>query len=137
MNSTPEPEPPPRRIAFQWASPTAFRSNGRDLPLPIPELVFGGLLERWNAASPAAFPPEARRYAAECLGVTRYDLQTRTAQMKEGAQRVGAVGQVSFTTFSYDRYWMGVLHALAGFSLYAGVGAGVSHGMGQSRAVEE
>lgn len=128
---------PPRRITLHWAGPAAFRANGRDIPLPIPGLVFGGLLERWNACSPVAFPPEVRRYADECLGVTRYDLATRSVQLKEGHQRVGAQGQVSFTSFNYDRYWMGVLHTLAAFSLYAGVGAGAAQGMGQCRAVEE
>jgi len=129
--------PPPRRISLHWASPTAFRSKGRDVPLPLPELVFGGLLERWNACSPVAFPPETRRYADECLFVSRYDLSTRLIQVKDGAQRLGAAGQVTFSTSSYDRYWMGVLRVLAAYSLFAGVGAGVSHGMGQCRLIEE
>jgi len=49
---------------------------------------------------------------------------------------VGAVGQVSFTTFSFDRYWMSVLHALAAFSFYSGVGVLTAQGMGQCRALE-
>ncbi len=130
-------QPPPRRIALHWASPTAFRQQGRDVPLPLPELVFGSLLDRWNAYAPAAFPAETRRYAAECLAVTRYDLHTRPVPMRDGIQRVGAVGTVTFSTFNYDRYWMSVLGALAQFSRYAGLGAGCSHGMGQCRMVEE
>lgn len=129
--------PPPRRISLHWASPVTFRSGGKDVPLPIPELVFGSLLERWNASAPVAFPPETRRYAVECLAVSRYDLTTRSVAAKEGAQRIGASGRVSFTTFRYDRYWMGVLHVLAAFSRFAGLGAGVSYGLGQCRAVGE
>lgn len=129
-------EAPPRRVALRWASPAAFRSQGRDVPLPVPEMVFGSLLERWNAFSPVAFPPETRRYAAECLGVTRYELKTRSVPVKEGALRVGAVGHVSFATFSFDRYWMSVLHALAAFSLYSGVGVLTAQGMGQCRVLE-
>ena len=131
------PEPPQRRITLQWSSPTTFRSQGRDLPLPLPELVFGSLLERWNAYSPVAFPPETRRYVAECLAVTRYELKTRSVPVKESAQRVGMTGQVSFTTFNYDRYWMSVLHTLAAFSFYSGTGAGTAYGLGQTRALTE
>ena len=129
-------EPPSRRIDLHWASPVAFRSKGNDVPLPMPDLVFGSLLDRWNAYSPIAFPSETRRYAAECLGVTRYQLKTRSVLIKEGVYRVGASGEVSFTTFNYDRYWMGVLNVLAAFAFYSGVGVGASHGMGQCRQVE-
>ena len=129
--------PPPRRLSLHWASPTTFRQQGRDVPLPLPDLAFGSLLDRWNAYSSVAFPAETRRYAAECLAVTRYDLKTRPVQVKEGAQRVGASGTLTFSTFNYDRYWMSVLNTLAAFSLYCGMGAGCTHGMGQCRAVEE
>ncbi len=124
---------PPRRIGLLLASPTSFRSAGKQVPLPLPELVFGSLVDRWNAFAPLAFPAEARRYAAECLAVARYSLRTRPVGGKEGALRVGALGQISYVTLNYDRYWMGVLAVLADFARYSGVGGGVTMGLGQVR----
>jgi len=127
---------PARRLAFQFTSPTTFKSGGKHQPLPLPELVFGSLLERWNACAPVTLPPEVRRYAAECLAVSQYDLETRPVPQKDGGLRVGAVGRITYTAVNYDRYWMSALSALAAFALYGGVGAGAAQGLGQCRAVE-
>ncbi len=124
---------PPRQIGFLLASPTSFRSAGKQVPLPLPELLFGSLLDRWNAFAPLAFPADVRRYAQECLAVARYSLRTRPVAAKEGGMRVGAAGQISYVTLHYDRYWMGVLASLAGFACYSGVGGGTAMGLGQVR----
>jgi len=129
--------PAPRRLSFQLTSPTTFKSGGRHVPLPLPELVFGSLLERWNAYAPIALPGEVRRFAAECLAVSQYDLQTRPVPQKSGGLRVGMTGRVTFATLNYDRYWMSVLAVLAQFSLFSGVGAGTTQGMGQCRSIPE
>ncbi len=129
--------PAPRRISLEFASPTTFKSGGKHQPLPLPELVFGSLLERWNAFAPIAFPPEARRYAAECLATSRYRLSTRSVALKGGGMRVGAVGSAVYTTLNYDRYWMSLMGVLAGFALFSGVGVGVSLGLGACRSWPE
>lgn len=127
------PQPPPRHIALQFTSPTAFHSQDRQQPLPLPELVFNSLLERWNAFAAVSFPPETRRFAAECLALSRFNLESRSVPLKRGALRIGSVGLASYAALNQDRYWLGVLHTLAEFSLFAGVGQGVSAGMGQCR----
>lgn len=126
-------EPPSRHIALQFTSPTAFHSEERTQPLPLPELVFGSLLQRWNAFSPLAFPQELRRYVKECLAVQRFRIESRAVPYKEGGLRVGFIGEVVFTTLNFDRYWLGQIHALAAFSLFSGVGVQTSAGMGQCR----
>jgi CRISPR-associated endoribonuclease Cas6 len=130
-------EPAPRQLTLLFTSPTTFRSQERHVPVPLPDLVFGSLLERWNAFSPVAFPGETKRYADECLAVSRYELSTRPVPAKQGGLRVGAVGQITYATLNYDRYWMSVLGALASFALFSGVGAGTSAGLGQARVVED
>jgi len=129
-------QPAPRRISLQFTSPTTFKSGGMHIPLPLPDLVFGSLLERWNAFAPITFPPETKRYAAECLAVSYYKLSSRAVPMKSGGLRVGAVGEISYASLNYDRYWMSVIAVLAAFALYAGVGAGTAMGLGQCRQVE-
>lgn len=128
---------PPRRLRLRLASPTGFRSAEKQQPFPLPELVFGSLLERWNSFSPMAFPAEVRRFAAECLGVSAFNLRTRSARLKEGGLRIGCVGEVTFTALNYDRYWMSLLHTLAAFAFFSGVGASTPLGFGQASLAPE
>ncbi len=127
---------PPRRLDLSFVSPTAFKTGGRHLPLPLPELVFGSLLARWNAFSPIALPDELRRYAAECLVITRHQIRTRRVALKPGQTRIGMLGRATFRTVNYDRYWMSLLGLLADFAFYAGLGVGTTMGLGQCRRAE-
>lgn len=126
---------PERQAALLFTSPTMFKSQGVLQPLPLPEMVFGSLLNRWNDFAPLALPAELRRYAAKCLVVSRFSLCSRPVVLQENALRVGAVGQVRYSTINYDRYWMSLVHALAAFSLFAGIGTGTSMGLGQCRCI--
>lgn len=128
-------EEAPRRISLQLSSPTTFKSAGKHVPMPTPSLVFGSLLERWNAFAPVAFPPEVKRYAEECLAISKYNLKTVPIPQKGAGLRVGAVGNVTFTTVNYDRYWMSVLATLAEFAMFCGLGAGTAQGLGQVRKI--
>ncbi|RME50858.1 MAG: CRISPR system precrRNA processing endoribonuclease RAMP protein Cas6, partial [Caldilineae bacterium] len=131
------PARPPARIRLEFASPTTFKSKGRFIPLPLPELVFGSLLDRWQTFAPVALNPELRRFAAEVVHLSRYNLQTRVAPYKQQGMRVGFTGQADFTTTNRDRYWLNMLHLLAAFSFYSGVGYGTASGLGQVRPAEE
>lgn len=127
-------EPPSRHLTLQLTSPTQFHSQDRTNPLPLPELVFGSLADRWNSFAPITFPAEVKRYAAECLVINRFDLSSRAVTLKNGGKRIGAVGTVTYTTLNYDRYWMSLIHTLTAFALFAGIGAGVTAGLGQARS---
>lgn len=123
----------PRRVSFQFASPVVFKSGGLSHPLPTASLVFNSLIEKWNAFAPVAFMPELRRYAEECLAVSRFELKSRAVPLKEGGLRIGAVGEVTFTATNFDRFWLGQIHTLAAFAFFSGIGAGTSQGLGQVR----
>ena len=125
--------PPEPRFKFQFASPTTFKSQKKHVPVPLPALVFGSLLEKWNAFAPVALPPEARRFAEECLALARYSLRTHMANAKEGGLRTGAVGVAYYTAINHDRYWLSLMNLLADFAFYAGVGAGTTMGLGRCR----
>lgn len=125
----------PRRITLKLTSPTTFKSAGKHVPVPLPTLVFGSLLERWNAFAPLAFPAEVKRYAEECLAISKYDLNTVPIPQKGEGLRMGAVGSVTFASVNYDRYWMSVIATLAEFALFCGLGAGTAQGLGQVRRI--
>jgi CRISPR-associated endoribonuclease Cas6 len=131
----------PRTVGLRFASPTAFRVTGkkRAVPLPLPDLVFGGLLDKWNAFSPIQVHPDVRRFAQECLVVSSYRLETRRVAFgPEGERGIvpGFVGYCRYYVEVADRYWMGLIQLLAGFSLYAGVGLRTTMGLGQARKME-
>lgn len=123
---------PERQVSLKFASPTSWKSAaGMHIPLPLPELVFNSLLSRWNAFAPVSLPDEVRRYAAECLAISRYQLSSRVIPQKRGSKRIGCVGEVTYASVSYDRYWMNVIQMLADFALYSGVGISTTQGLGQ------
>jgi len=118
---------------LRFHSPTGFRSGGQTVPVPLPGLVFGSLVERWNAFAPVAVADEMRRFAEECLAISRYQLSTRALPAKGRPAQIGCVGWCRYTATHRDRYWLGVLQLLTEFAFYAGVGYQTAAGMGQAR----
>jgi CRISPR-associated endoribonuclease Cas6 len=128
--------PPPRTITLHFASPTVFRSQGANVPLPLPTLVIDSLARRWNQTAPLAIPPEIHRFAEEVMLISRYRLWTERASFGgDGSEGVypGFLGACSYGFRAHDRYWIGLVHLLAAFAFYAGVGARTSRGLGQAR----
>lgn len=129
-------EKPSRRLTLAFTSPTTFKSMGMHVPIPLPELLIRSLWAKWNAYASLAFPEEVVRFARECLAISRYRLSSRVVPMKSRGVRMGGIGRATYVALNYDRYWMSVVHTLAHFARYAGVGAGTSMGMGQCRLVD-
>lgn len=125
-----------QQMTMQFASPTSFKQAGRHMPLPLPDLLFGSLVERWNAFSPLALSPDVRRFAAEMLALTRYRLESRPVVQKEGALRIGGVGTATYRALGRDRYWLAAMRVLAEFARYSGVGVQTTTGMGQARCLK-
>ena len=70
-----QPEP---LIQLRFDSPTAFRSAGRrNVALPLPSLVFGSLLSRWNQFAPMRLPETLRQAVEDGVLVAGYRLETR------------------------------------------------------------
>ena len=132
-----ESGPGPRGVTMRFASPTMFRSQGRDLPLPLPSLVFDGYLRKWNAFSPLALPEEAKRYAGECVALGRFKLRSHLVSFEQGGKgaHVGFTGQVRFRFLVGDGYWTRVMLLLAGYAFWAGTGYRTTVGLGQTQAV--
>lgn len=131
--SLPAEGPMPRHLELEFLSPTAFRSGGQNVPLPLPDLVYGSLVEKWNDFSPVAISPEVRRFAQECMAISRYELSTRAVPGKGDGMQIGFVGRCRYAILRADPYWVGVLQALTDYAFYAGVGYQTTTGMGQAR----
>lgn len=123
---------PPSRVSLHFVAPTTFRSSGRNIPLPLPELVVGSLLDRWNAVAPLPLPPDLRRFAAESLVLDRYRLESvRVAAF--GGRETAFTGRCTYVATKRDRYFLHCCAALWRFSFFSGVGAKASMGFGLTR----
>jgi CRISPR-associated endoribonuclease Cas6 len=123
-------------LALRFGSPTVFKSQEQFVPLPLPKLVFESLARRWNAFAPLNLPEEVSRFAGETMAISRYQLRTERMVFGADADRralPGFVGTVGYSFRNKDRYWMGLIHLLAAFALYGGVGLQVAMGLGQAK----
>lgn len=126
-----------QRIRLHFASPTAFnKTGGLQVPLPIPELVFGSLLDRWAAFSSVALEPELRQFITEHVAVSEANIHTRRVSFERSDRGAvtGFVGDVSFSIPTSDRHLSAQLHMLAEFARYSGIGVRTTMGLGQTKS---
>ncbi len=135
------PRPPSPWINLRFVSPTTFRSQGVHVPLPLPGLLLGHWLDKWNAFSALSLDPETRRFAEQAIAVNRYDLRTEPVQFGD-ATIIGFIGRCSLAVRGRDgrddeqpdaQYWRRIPHLLAAFSFWAGTGHRTPYGLGQTR----
>lgn len=124
-------ERPPARFAVRFTSPTTFLRGAHPLPMPLPDLLFGDLLQRWNAFAPISLPVEVRSYVEQCLQVAGYRLATRHLLPGDGGLLGGAVGVVRYAALRPDTYLLSLCALLLRFAAYAGAGMATELGMGQ------
>lgn len=122
-------------VILEFASPTAFRKNEMQMPLPLPSLVFGSLVDRWNCFSSVALSEQVRSFGELAVEVNQFDLHSERVEQKNEGLRVGAVGTAHYRAGYQDRYWLSIFQLLADFALYSGVGVQTTIGMGQVRRV--
>jgi len=125
---------PGKKFSLFFASPTTFRSRGHNVPLPVPNLLLGSLLDRWHAYAPVTLDKAIRHIAATQVAPSRYNLQTEAVRVKNSLQ-IGFTGRCEFTVLTENPYWRRVSHLLAAFAFYSGVGAKTAWGMGQVRPI--
>lgn len=148
---------PQNRLKLQFASATTFRSNGVNVPLPLPSLVFGSLLSRWQAFTShqlLEMPYEqVEAFIQHHIMLSQHNIQTALYRGKQGGKEVGFIGQVSFELLresehlakhdpalekllSTEYTWMArTINLLTAFALYSAVGRKTTTGMGMVRVI--
>nr|WP_243137364.1 CRISPR system precrRNA processing endoribonuclease RAMP protein Cas6 [Desulfofundulus thermobenzoicus] len=129
-----ERPPLPREITLAFRSPTSFRQLGTQIVFPLPERVFGSLLQRWNNFSPLQLHPDLD---FSVLLVSRYELQTSLVAF-DRYSIVGFTGRCSYRLPPrFPDFLAFQIHALARYAAFAGVGYKVTMGLGQTELVGE
>ena len=117
-------------IRLSFLSPTTFRRAGRNFPLPDPEPMFVGLLNRWNLFSPTHLDgellPDALARGAVVLSYHR--IETAVIRLPK-AMQIGFIGDVELRVL--DEAIRATISTLARYAFYAGVGYKTSQGLGQ------
>ena len=124
--------PAPRRLVLGFDAPTTFRVAGRHVPLPLPELVYGSLLERWNAWAPVRLEESVRARAARTLAIAYHRLQSRHVRFAD-SQQVGFMGQCAYAVVENDSDLLRQLGVLTAFAFWSGVGHRTTMGLGRLR----
>lgn len=113
-------------IELEFLTPTSFKQGKHIQPFPLLELVFNGLLRRWNK-----FAPENLHFSpVEWNGVvSAYELKTYAMKM-EGGGEIGAEGRVKYRFVDAEQAKIATV--LAHFACFAGVGRKTTMGMGRT-----
>ncbi|MUH01369.1 CRISPR system precrRNA processing endoribonuclease RAMP protein Cas6 [Scytonema sp. UIC 10036] len=117
--------PAQNTIDLRFLSPTSFKQVKNVQPFPLPDLVFNGLLRRWNV-----FAPEALKFPKVEWNViiSGYELKTYAMKMEGGAE-IGAEGLVRYKFADSEQARIATI--LAHFAIFAGIGRKTAMGMGQ------
>ena len=113
-----------KNMGFRFYSPTSFKQNNYIQPFPLPELVFGNLLRRWNTFAPAEyhFPK------VNWQGITAaYDLKTKIIKLQK--DEIGSVGWVRYEFKNEEQATIATI--LANFANFSGIGRKTALGMGR------
>lgn len=126
--------PSQSQLELEFQTPTSFKQQNIIQPFPLPELVFGGLLRRWNTFAPAELkfdsPQETLRERAEWQGmIAAYDLKTKAIKMK--VDEIGSIGWIRYEFPNPQQARIATI--LAHFAEFAGIGRKTAMGMGQVR----
>jgi CRISPR-associated endoribonuclease Cas6 len=124
-------EEPGNSITLRFITPTTFRAGRYEQPFPLPGLVFGSLLNKWNANSPVPLS-DCKDFLSENVVLGNWKGETRRVEL--GARRtVGFIGKFTYHVLKPTPDVCRLLHVLSEFAFYSGVGWQTAHGMGQTR----
>ena len=121
----------PPVVTLQVISPAAFKRGRYEYPFPAPEVLWPSLLKRWNMWSDALCHQLPLALAED---VFLHNWQGETRRLAMGKRwAVGCTGRFSYAVAAGQTEVLRLLHLLADFACYAGIGWQTTCGMGQVR----
>lgn len=122
-----------KKVGMYFYSPTTFRVKGNNCPLPEPRKVFLNLLHKWNRYSPVHLGDNFTDYIEANVNPGMYKLETKIMHF-DCYKQVGFTGTCWFNVRDrQEAIFLKIVHMLAAFSFYAGVGYKTTMGMGQCK----
>jgi CRISPR-associated endoribonuclease Cas6 len=122
-----------RFLHFRFYTPTAFRQGKYDSSLPTPDLVFAGLINRWEKYSDIPLSPELKTIVHEHVFPCGFNLRTESIADRR-SRFIGCLGTASYEILGQvEPNYIKQLNALANYATFCGVGRKTTMGMGMVR----
>jgi len=147
---------PAKTVKFAFLSPTTFRSQTVNLPLPTPSLVFGSLLVRWMTFTSHRLrdlpQDQVTAFIQHHILISQHNIRTQLVRGKQGGKEIGFVGEVVYELAHKSDYlgkhdpeleallrdehiWFArTIDLLADFAIYSSVGRKTTTGMGMTKS---
>lgn len=117
-------------IKLLFSSPTAFKKGGRPFLFPLPELVFGSLLQKWHTWTGQG-PPGKPGNCFAGIEVHAYNLKTSAVMIRKEVAQRGCMGEAEYLLAGIDSETAWTAAFLSNFAFFSGLGVKTSMGMGQ------
>lgn len=124
---------PPAAWRIDLATPTAFHGAEGHIPFPLPNLLLGSWLRRWQAFGPVRLPQDLAERARTGVLVSAYTLQTVPLRDPQRVT-IGCVGRVTLRAAGLKVGERAALDLLAAYAFWCGSGHRTTQGMGMTRA---
>lgn len=119
--------PPSDRVNIEFLTPTGFKHNDIQCPMPTPELFFGSGAIRLSCFTGKNIP----HINYDAVETEMFSLRSRAVPLKGGAVFRGCTGDISYSfrkCTEEERYWLTLISV---FSFFSGAGYKTSQGMGR------
>jgi len=124
-----------RRLTIDFVTPTVFKRTGDlQMPLPLPEYVFGNLIDRWaRLASTTPLHPDLRDWIQANVDIGYHRIGSERVSFERAGKgfMIGFIGSVGYRIHSSESPFLNQVHALAHYARFAGTGAKTTIGLGQ------
>jgi CRISPR-associated endoribonuclease Cas6 len=123
---------PPRTFTLKFLSPTTFRDGNTEKPFPIPELVFGSLINTWNIHSPYELS-FSKSDLKDLILLSNWRGETRGVIL-EGHKIPCFTGKFTYQAIENISEIRRLIGLLSDYAFFAGVGWQTTRGLGQVQA---
>lgn len=127
--------PSSNQVTLEFYSPTACTDQKIIHSVPLPNLVFGNLLERWNEFAEVTLESAMAQFVKNNIAISKFRLNSQPVYQIGNIQHIGSIGEITYTVLRGDNYQRALINLLANYSFYSGVGIETSSGMGQVRSL--
>ncbi len=121
-----------KTITFDFLSPVSFRVDDRDVPFPMPDLVFGSLASKFKKCTGMEFPNEQIKAAARSLIPIDWHGGTHRLRISDRGGITGFTGSFSFDMRYVDQDMRKTMVLLAEFANFSGTGRLTAQCMGET-----
>tara|TARA_B100002051_G_scaffold243647_1_gene249672 strand:- start:1371 stop:2135 length:765 start_codon:yes stop_codon:yes gene_type:complete len=136
-------------VHLRLDTPVSFRQSQKEkgtrleMPLPLPELVLGSALRKWQLWSGEVLDEELRKYLSSAIEITwPFSLESHEVEFHiRGTTRrvVGCTGQITYRLHhkQIPKTVLQQMNALASSLFYTGAGVRTAFGMGRLCQIEQ